>query len=538
MNPSPLLAEGVSNTSRHTSVSNAVGASASSAVEASAPSTAEAPDTPLPDFTPVATIRRPDGQETQVVRDRWGSHLLHSPDNPGWVRVHRDGAGNWIERETGIVHATDGSVIHPKDIFGASSEGFIDVNTKAASTIKPDPVRWLWPGWLAAGKVHLLAGAPGTGKTTVSMALAATVSLGGRWPDGTEALQGDVLIWSGEDDIKDTLVPRLMAVGADLNRVHFITTTNTEDGLRAFDPAVDIDLLADKMAWMDPCPSLLIVDPIVAAVSGDSHRNAEVRRALQPLVDLAASRHCAVLGISHFSKGSSGRDPIDRVTGSLAFGALARVVMATARLPDDHPSGVRRILARAKSNIGEDGQGFGYDLELEEPVEGIEATRVLWGEMLEGSARELLSMAEPVPDGEGESNADVESFVRGLLADGPVSAKQMKADADGAGYSWDRVKRAASRIGVERRKEDFSKGWVWSLSTDHDGRSRTVALEELIRDALAQGERTAQEMKVMIEEAGYSWDQGKRTAAKLGIERQKSGYQGPWTWTLGEAAAA
>jgi len=459
MNPSPLLAEGVSNTSRHTTSSSTT----SDPVGASASTKAEASDTPLPDFTPAATILRPDGHETQVVRDRWGNHLLLSPGSPGWIRVYRDGAGNWVERDTGIVHATDGSVFHPRDIFGSSSEGFVNVNTKAASTIKPDPVKWLWPGWLAAGKVHLLAGAPGTGKTTVSMALAATVSNGGRWPDGTEAIQGDVLIWSGEDDIKDTLVPRLMAVGADLNRVHFITTTNTEEGLRAFDPAVDIDLLADKMAWMDPCPALMIVDPIVAAVSGDSHRNAEVRRALQPLVDLAASRHCAVLGISHFSKGSAGRDPIDRVTGSLAFGALARVVMATARLPDDHPSGQRRILARAKSNIGEDGQGFGYDLEVEEPVEGIEATRVVWGELLEGSARELLGMAEPAPDGEGETNADVESFVRGLLADGPVSAKQLKADADGAGYSWDRVRRAASRIGVERRKEGFKTGWVWAL---------------------------------------------------------------------------
>lgn len=157
-----------------------------------------------PSFIPVATLRRPDGLETLIVRDKCGSHLLQSPASTDWLPVFKDGAGNWIERGTGIVHARNGATIHPRDIYGPlPEEDTRNVKTQAAASIKPDPVRWLWPGWLAAGKVHLLAGAPGTGKTTVSMALAATVSLGGAWPDGTEAVQGDVLVWSGEDDMKD-----------------------------------------------------------------------------------------------------------------------------------------------------------------------------------------------------------------------------------------------------------------------------------------------------------------------------------------------
>jgi len=88
--------------------------------------------------------------------------------------------------------------------------------------LKPEPIRWLWPQWLALGKLHILAGAAGQGKTTINLAFAATVTTGGRWPDGTRCEPGNVLIWSGEDDPADTLLPRLLAMGADRRRVYFV----------------------------------------------------------------------------------------------------------------------------------------------------------------------------------------------------------------------------------------------------------------------------------------------------------------------------
>ena len=103
-----------------------------------------------------------------------------------------------------------------------------------ASSITPEPITWLWDGWLAQGKLHILAGQPGTGKTTIAMTFAAAVSAGRAWPDGTCSPVADVLIWSGEDSPADTLVPRLIASGADRGRVHFVG--ETVDGLNEVRP--------------------------------------------------------------------------------------------------------------------------------------------------------------------------------------------------------------------------------------------------------------------------------------------------------------
>jgi putative DNA primase/helicase len=334
----------------------------------------------------------------------------------------------------------------------------------AADRLPPEPIAWLWDGWLARGKVHLLAGAPGTGKTCVALALAATLTTPGRWPDASTAAVGSVLIWSGEDDPRDTLVPRLIACGADLSRVHFVGSVTEEDGIRGFDPARDADLLRDHAAAMDPPPALLIVDPIVSAVAGDSHRNAEVRRGLQPLVDLATAVRCVVLGISHFTKGTAGRDPVERVTGSLAFGALARVVLAAAKVSEEDGGG--RILARAKNNLGPDTGGFTYDLEpLELPGHpGVHTTRILWGAPLEGSARELLGKAESVDDPDERSALDdAKAWLSHTLGFGALDGKELKRLARIEGIPERTLYRAAGALGVDRKAQGFGKARLWSM---------------------------------------------------------------------------
>jgi len=299
------------------------------------------------------------------------------------------------------------------------------------------------------------------------MALAATVTTGERWPDGTRSVVGNVVIWSGEDDPADTLVPRLALAGADLSRVYFINDVFDGNGRRSFDPARDMEPLRRKLEEIGDV-RLLIVDPIVSAVMGDSHKNAEVRRSLQPLVDLASAMGCALIGITHFSKGTGGRDPVERLTGSLAFGALARVVLVAAKNQEEGEDGrTVRIFLRAKSNIGPDDGGFEYDLQQGElkTHPGIFSSSVLWGNTLEGAARELLATADATSDdGEGGTMTDAKSFLTDLLADGSLPTKAIKADADGAGYSWATIRRAQKSLEIEAFKDGMNGGWKWRLS--------------------------------------------------------------------------
>jgi len=328
-----------------------------------------------------------------------------------------------------------------------------------ATAFNPEPIRWLWPGWLARGKLHLLAGAPGTGKTTIGVSTAAMVSSGGRWPDGSEIATGSVLIWSGEDDIGDTLLPRLMVAGGVRERVHFIRGTTERGKARPFDPATDMPGLAAAAAKI-PDVRLLIVDPVVLAVVGDSHKNVETRRGLQPIVDLAAQIGVAVLGITHLTKNTSGRDPLERVTGSLAFGAVARVVLTTVKPADAEAP---RRMVRVKSNIGPDSGGFEYTL-LGAPVPGYDtfsAQRVEWGEPLEGTARELMAVEQD--DNDADALEEAEAFLHDQLASGAVPTKELQQAAKAHGHQWRTIERAEKDLGVVATKEGFQGAWAWCL---------------------------------------------------------------------------
>lgn len=342
-------------------------------------------------------------------------------------------------------------------VLERSRDGVILVS---GADLKPAPVRWLWPGWLALGKLHILAGAPGQGKTTLALNIAATVTSGGRWPDGSQCESANVLIWSGEDDATDTLLPRLLAAGADLSRVFFVTGARIDGEVYAFDPSRDMSALQEQAQRIGDV-RLIVVDPIVSAVTGDSHKNTETRRALQPLVDLAALMGAAILGITHFSKGGQGSDPTQRVIGSVAFGAVARVVLVAAKVKSDEGDD-RRIFARSKSNIGPDDGGFEYRLQQSEPLPGIVASYVAWGNAVEGSARELLSDPFENDDEKSSAKEAAADFLRQVLADDVVPVKAIEAEAKAAGIALRTLRRASDALGVKKQRGECGK-WYWTM---------------------------------------------------------------------------
>jgi putative DNA primase/helicase len=358
------------------------------------------------------------------------------------------------------------------DMTSLSDDNFApQVNLIQGSMIAPKSMDWLWNQWLARGKMHIIAGAPGGGKTTIAQSFAAIVSSGGTWPDGSSVSAGNVVIWSGEDDPTDTLVPRLIVAGANMSRIFFVGQTIEKGKARSFNPGKDIEPLEQAIASAGGV-TLMIVDPIVSAVLGDSHKNGEVRRSLQPLVDLAAKTGAALVGISHLSKGTQGREPTERITGSLAFAALARVVLIAAKLPsenaDDPPA---RIFMRSKSNIGCDSGGYEYSLVQEDLAEypGLSASLIKWGTPIVGSARDLLAEIEAPREREARNAKSVAMvYLTALLKDGPMSADDVKTYTTSAGLSWATVRRAQSDLGIVPIREGFSTNgqWRWALP-DH-----------------------------------------------------------------------
>jgi len=316
------------------------------------------------------------------------------------------------------------------------------VKIVSAASIPPESIKWIWHGWIAAGKLHTLAGQPGAGKTGTAVSITATITRGdsgGRWPDGTEAPPGNVVFWTCEDGVADTIIPRLIAAGANMDRVFVLTGTEENGHQRAFNPAKDLDRLMQRVAEIGNV-SLIIIDPILQVVGGDSHKNAEVRRALEPLVSFAEEHGIAILGITHVNKRSKGKDLIDRITGSLAYTAVARIVILAVKSAktegNDAPNSC--VLVRAKSNLGPIDGGFAYQTkthQFEYYGEQFETSILVWNPIqLEGTPEAILRNVE-CDGGDYVENTNALgaacNFLKSLLAKGGLPYQTIVLLANG-----------------------------------------------------------------------------------------------------------
>jgi putative DNA primase/helicase len=346
-----------------------------------------------------------------------------------------------------------------------SAEGH-GLEMRCVSDVEARPVHWLWPGRIARGKVTMLAGHPGLGKSQLALAVAAIVTTGDRWPvDSARAERGSVIILSAEDDPEDTIRPRLDAAGADLTRCHVIGAVRDRAGdrevLRGFSVLEDVPRLAIALAEISDA-ALLVIDPITAYLGAiDSHRNAEVRTALAPLAELAGRYRVAVLAISHLRRSLDG-EAILRVSGSLAFVAAARAAYVVTRDPGNE---TRRLLLPAKNNLGDDRTGYAYTIEPMTLPLGIVTSRIVWApDLVTMTADE--AMAPRTAEASPRRRDMATEWLRDLLARSPVPVRQIEADAKEAGISWATVRRAADGLGIVAEKTGYEAGWAWRLPDD------------------------------------------------------------------------
>lgn len=329
---------------------------------------------------------------------------------------------------------------------------------KRMSDVDPEPISWLWPGRIALGKLTLLAGDPGLGKSLVSIALATHVSRGSDWPVGrTLCPQGDVLMLSAEDDPGDTIRPRLDAAGADPGRVHILTAIEEHaDGeLRRRIISLRRDLASLKKALDDlPECKLVIVDPITAYLDGaDSHNNAEVRGLFAPLADLAARCHVAVVAVTHLNKSGQG-NAMYRTTGSLAFVAAARAVFLVTKDKDDR---ARRLVLPSKNNLAADSSGVAYG--IIEAQNG--APTLAWEpDPVEITADEALDNAN---QDHGDARDEAREWLKDTLKDGAFDGKTLKDMARDAGIAERTLYRASKELGVKTESQGFGKARLWAM---------------------------------------------------------------------------
>jgi len=328
-----------------------------------------------------------------------------------------------------------------------------------ASSVKPEPITWLWPDRIALGKLTLIAGDPGLGKSLLSIEFAKHVSTGMPWPvDNTQCPCGDVVLLSAEDDMADTIRPRLDAVGADVNRVFFIKSIRDigSDGElinRSFSLKRDLEAMREVLSKLPEC-RLIVIDPISAYLDGsDTHNNADIRGLLAPLAELASSQKVAIVAITHLNKGGQS-NAMYRATGSLAFVAAARAVFIVARDNDDPD---RRLILPIKNNLGPDNSGFAYRV-----VQAANNAPVIEWEpdLVTISADEALT---PLPDDLRTERDDAVVWLKDALNEGPAKVTELIKNAKACGISERTLKRAKKDLGVESYKREFDGNWSWRL---------------------------------------------------------------------------
>ncbi|GAI69308.1 unnamed protein product [marine sediment metagenome] len=334
------------------------------------------------------------------------------------------------------------------------------------SDIEPVPVQWLWFNRFALGKLCLLVGNPGVGKSFASLDIAARISAGNYWPDGDNlpdgsncAPQGSVLILTAEDGLADTVRPRLDKMEADCKNIFAVEGVHIEQEdeqskswpddkvpvTDSFDLSRDILLLEKKLKELHNV-KLIIIDPLSAyyGTKVDTHKNAAIRSVLAPLAELAERYNVCVIGISHLRKSTS-EAAIYRVTGSIGQTAAAR---ATWLIHPDKDNEDRRLLICLKNNLTREKSGLAFQI-----IDG----------RIEYEQTVITDNADDIFRDESEHGPGIQramEFLDGIFIENTSpKAEEIMQKADKAGISYRTLNRAKVKLNIESKQYPY--GWRW-----------------------------------------------------------------------------
>jgi len=344
-----------------------------------------------------------------------------------------------------------------------------------ASAIKPRPVRWLWDGRIAVGTLALLAGREGIGKSTLAYWLVAQITRGAL-PGESYGTPRSVLIAATEDSWAHTIVPRLIAARADLDRVFRVAVSSADEVYVGMNVIKDLAML--EAAAMQVDAGLLLLDPLMSRLGDqDTHKDSEVRVALEPIVDVADRVGMSVLGLIHHNKSGS-TDPLQLIMGSKAFTAVARSVHTVVLDPDDEEE-ERKLFGTPKNNLGRTNLptlSFAIESAAVDTDEGTAWTgRLVWGAEVSESISAVMERSGAENNDRTALKEAAEWLHDFLSMTGVVGSARAKEEGRKAGHSESSLKRARHRIKAESRSEGFPRTTYWYLPDDADASSAAAA---------------------------------------------------------------
>jgi len=326
-----------------------------------------------------------------------------------------------------------------RTIDGDTGSGVSDEGLRCLADVEPEDVDWLWKPYIPLGKVSIIEGDPGLGKSWLSLGIAASISLGRGLPNTPMFQPRNVLLLSSEDGLGDTIRPRLDAMRANVNRVFAVENVYTFD--EAGLPDLEVQIARTSAL-------LVIVDPFVAYFGDrDLNKANQTRKVMAALAEIAERQHCAIVLIRHLTKGSRDK-AVSRGQGNIDITAAARSVLLVGADPDDRN---KRAVVQIKCNLAEFGPALGYS---------IEDGRFTWGGVSDLTAGRILA-----PEGQGGPARidEAEQFLRDLLSDGPVRQPDVEKQAKANDVAVSTLKRAKRKMNVISRRNGKTGEWVWTL---------------------------------------------------------------------------